>query len=363
MRTVPCVLAAAIFFAGQDGALAQSKPSEGPALVYRSPEECPSGEGFMQRIRARLGVSRTASGDGRTLNVQIAPSGRGYSGRLSLIGPDGRSTTKSLEARDCEDLVDALALVAALAVESDDDAARAEAQDPEARRSRATTPTASSSPTPVAPAASPSATRGTPAAPPNETPRSTPVVVPTRLPVDRASEPTAGSGIGLELGGLVALGPAPTPVYGGALSFVWIAPGDGLFQPAFQLGAGAAFAPDLAEPSGKARFAWLTVRAAAYLLRWTLGGEIVVRAGAIGDVGVLLARGLETLSPASSSRGWLSLGVALSLDAPLGSRFTFRPVLGVEAPLRRDRYAFGSTDFFEVPAAIAAGSVSILAHF
>jgi hypothetical protein len=360
------LLAAACFFASQDHALAQPKPPEGPALVYRSPEECPSGEGFMQRIRARLGSSRTASAGGRTLSVQIGSSSRGYSGKLSLIEPDGRSTTKSLEARDCEELVDALALVAALAVESDDDAARAEAQDAEARRLRATTATASSSPTPVTPAASPSATHGTPAAPPNETPRSTTALVPAvpvRLPVDRASERTAGSGIGLEFGGLVALGPAPTPVYGGALSFVWIAPGDGLFQPAFQFGAVAAFAPDLAEPAGKARFSWVTVRGAAYLLRWILGGEIVVRAGGIGDVGALLARGLETLSPASSSRRWLSLGVALSLDAPLGSRFTIHPVLGVEAPLRRDRYGFGSTDFFEVPAAIAAGSVSILAHF
>jgi hypothetical protein len=147
------------------------------------------------------------------------------------------------------------------------------------------------------------------------------------------------------------------------LSLLWTAPGDGSFRPAFELGAGGAFAPDLAEPSGKAHFAWLTVRAAAYVLRGSLGRNVEVRAGAIGDFGVLLARGLDTLSPASSSRAWLSLGVALSLEAPLGWRFAVRPVLGLEAPLRRDRYGFGSTDFFEVPVAIGTGTVSILARF
>ena len=350
MRTVCYLIAAATFFELQDRASAEA-PQEGPTLVYRSPEGCPSGENFMQRIRSRLGPSRTAAAGGRTLNVQIAISDRGYRGKLSLLESDGRAMTKSLEGRDCEALVDALSLVAALAVESDnaDDTARVDS-----RVTPAPSPAPPSGP-PPGPVAS--------GAPLDSSDRVEHVDSVDHVDHVRASATAPRSRMGLELGGLLAVGAAPTPIYGGTLSFVWFSLGEGWFCPAFQLGAAGALGPDLTETSGTARFAWLTVRGAAYLLRWRLGQGVVVRAGAIGDVGVLLARGIETLSPTDSSRGWLSLGVAASLEVPLGPRLTVRPLLGVETPLRRDRYAFGSTDFFEVPLAVATGSVSIVANF
>jgi hypothetical protein len=348
MRTVCCLLAIATFFELQGRAFAQSQ-QEGPALIYRSPEGCPSEEIFMQKIRGRLAPSRTAAAAGRTLNVQIAAFSGSYSGKLSLVESDGRSTTKSLEARDCEELVDALSLVAALAVESDDEEAPP------------TVPPTRPAVTP--PAAPPSAAPSTPPVPPvmAPEPRSTGAV--DRLPADRATAGAILSRTGLEIGGALAVGPAPAPVYGGVLSFLWEALRDGWFRPALQLGGAAAFAPDVSEALGTARFTWLTVRAAAYLVYWRLGRDVVIRAGAMGDVGVLLARGLETLSPANSSRTWASLGLAASLEIPLGSRFAVRPVLAVEAPVRRDRYGFGSTDFFEVPVAIGLGSASIVAYF
>ncbi len=288
----------------------------------------------MQRIRARLGRSRIVARGGRTLNVEIVLSDGRYTGKLSLVETDGRVTSKTLEGHDCEDLVDALSLVAALAVE--------DAEDDEARIVPSATPPASATAAPVAP----------------------PGPVISHPFVERASAAVPVARTGLDLGALVAVGPAPTPVYGGVLSFDWVSLGDGWLRPAFQLGAAAGFAPDLAETSGTARFAWISARAAAYLLRWALGpGGAMLRCGVVGDVGALFARGLETTSPASTSRMWLSLGVGTSLEVPLGSSFAVRPVVGVEAPLRRDRYGFGSTDFFEVPFVIATGSVSVVAYF
>lgn len=348
MRTVSCLLAAATFFELAGRAFAQSQ-QEVPALMYRSPEGCPSGEIFMQKVRARLARSRTAAA-GRTLSVQIVVSGGAYLGKLSLIESDGRSTTKSLEGHNCEELVDALSLVAALAVESDD-------REP----ARAVPPTAPSSAPTAAPP--PSGLPPTPPVPPETRPETQSPRAVDGLPANRATGSTVPSRTELEVGGAFAVGPAPAPLYGGVLSLVWEAPGDGWFHPALQLGGAAAFAPDVSVSLGTARFAWLTVRAAAYLVRWRLGRDVVVQGGAIGDVGVLLARGLETLAPANSSRTWVSLGLSASLEIPLGSRFAVRPVMGIEAPLRRDRYGFGSADFFEVPVVIGFGSASIAATF
>ncbi len=52
----------------------------------------------------------------------------------------------------------------------------------------------------------------------------------------------------------------------------------------------------------------------------------------------------------------------MSLEVPLGPAFALDPAIGIEAPLRRDRYAFGATDFFEVPALVATGGVSVVAY-
>ncbi len=290
----------------------------------------------MQRIRARLGRSRIAA-RGRTLNVAIVVGDGQFVGKLSLVEADGRATSKTLADRDCDDLVDALALVAALAVE--DGASDATDSAPQA------IPEPSATAAPAAPSA-------------------TTVPSPPSVNAARVAPSTGDALTGIELGALLAVGPAPAPIYGAVLSFDWISLGDGWLRPAFQLGLAAGIAPDLAETSGTARFAWLHARAAAYVLRWAVRPNLVVRGGADpGDIGTLLARGLETSSPASTSRGWLSFGVAASVEVPCGSRFTIRSVLGVEAPLRRDRYAFGSVDFFEVPLVIATGSVAVMATF
>jgi hypothetical protein len=175
-----------------------------------------------------------------------------------------------------------------------------------------------------------------------------------------ASSPS--SRIGLALGGLAAAGPAPRPLFGAALALHWMQLGAGPFAPALELGGAASLSPDAPEARGTASFAWLSARATAYLVQWPLGAGVVLRGGATGDFGVLLARGRNTPSPASSSRPWASLGVIAAIEVPLGARFAVQPGVALEAPLRRDLYAFGSTDFFEVPRVIATGSVSVVAY-
>jgi hypothetical protein len=172
----------------------------------------------------------------------------------------------------------------------------------------------------------------------------------------------SGPRLGVALAAFAATGPAPTPLFGPALTLRLVWPAAGLLRPALELGGAASLSPDAAETKGTATFEWWTARAIAYLVQGSPGGGVVLRGGVAGDFGVLLARGSDTTSPATSSRPWASLGLAAGLEVPLGSHFAVLPAVAVEAPLRRDRYAFGSTDFFEAPRVIATGGVAIVAY-
>jgi hypothetical protein len=109
MRKASCALAAGLSFGLPARALAQASP----APSYGAPVGCPAGAEFVRRYRARLG-SRDPFAPGRSIDVRIVASGDRYVGKLSVLEDGGRSTTKTLSDRDCDALVDALALVAAL---------------------------------------------------------------------------------------------------------------------------------------------------------------------------------------------------------------------------------------------------------
>jgi hypothetical protein len=377
MRTVPCVLAVACFSLALPHPAA-ARPPEAPGISYRAPPACPTQAAFLEHLRSRLGASQAAGGSGRGLDVQIIVSGDRYVGRLSLIASDGRSTNKTLSDADCGELVDALALVAALALETD--GVEHVVLDP-GQTPAVPAPAPAPLPAPLAPPPPPASSPApAPTAPPLTrppasaptqvpAPESTPALAPVRAPdstptpaVEASSTSMSGPRLGVALAGFAATGPAPTPLFGPALTLRLVWRAAGLLRPTLELGGAASFSLDAAEAKGTATFEWWTARAIAYLLQASPGGGVALRGGVAGDFGVLLARGSHTASPATSSRPWASLGLAAGLEVPLGSRVALLPAVAVEAPLRRDRYAFGSTDFFEVPRVIATGSVAIVAY-
>ena len=363
-----------------------------PPFRYRAPGACPAGEAFAERLRLRLGSSPSHPTAGRSLDLRIVEAGGRYVGTLSVIDASGHAATKRLEDPSCTALLDALALVAALAVGNDgtDGAGRPTTDTPAPQPTPAPGATEGSTAT-AAPASRPSAPAATPTSPaaasrlpppaasaPASLPAPPAIPAPAAgavlrgpgapssddasLPESPAPQAAAGSRFGVTLGGLAALGPTPNALFGGELSLRWEATGAGVFLPALELGASASRALDATEPNGTASFAWFTARAAAYLLRWSPGARAVLRAGIAGDVGVLQARGSATTSPASSSRLWTSLGGAGDFEVPLGRAIAVITAVGVAAPLRRDRYAFGSTDFYQVPYVSGTGSLSIIAY-
>src|SRR5690349_12936814 len=93
---------------------ARAQPEAPPSLGYDAPTTCPAQDVFVERVRSRLARSRARLGAERAIAVQITAGAGRYQGTLSFQA-DGRTTTKTLSDTDCDALVDALALVAALA--------------------------------------------------------------------------------------------------------------------------------------------------------------------------------------------------------------------------------------------------------
>lgn len=106
-----------MFFAARAGAEEQVPV----ALDYTAPPACPSAEQFLAEVAARTSVARPAKPNesATTLTVSIQEVAGGNRGSLRLDSPDGSSSARQVAAADCEQVVSALALMTALAVDPD----------------------------------------------------------------------------------------------------------------------------------------------------------------------------------------------------------------------------------------------------
>jgi hypothetical protein len=98
-------------------ALAAAKP---PALQveYSAPGNCPTEADFEGRVRSRTALARFADDkDAQAVRVVVRPMGVTYAGHLTIVGRTGHPSERDVEDTLCTDVVDALALVTALAVD------------------------------------------------------------------------------------------------------------------------------------------------------------------------------------------------------------------------------------------------------
>jgi hypothetical protein len=86
-------------------------------LEYQAPPECPTAEAFAGQIALRVERGHAAKGPvlARLMSVRIEP---GYVGRLRFLDRSARLVVRELEAASCQELVDALVLVTALAIDA-----------------------------------------------------------------------------------------------------------------------------------------------------------------------------------------------------------------------------------------------------
>jgi hypothetical protein len=92
---------------------------EGVRIDYGAPSSgCPDAAGFLRALRERTTDFRQAMPDeqARTFTIHVAPMGSAYSGQLEVRGLTGSVAVRHVEAKSCDQVVNALALITALAI-------------------------------------------------------------------------------------------------------------------------------------------------------------------------------------------------------------------------------------------------------
>ena len=80
---------------------------------------CPSSDAFVREVLARAPRARlaTTADQPRSLVVRIRSSARGLDGTLVVREADGHATERTVHAQDCDELVTALAVIAAIVID------------------------------------------------------------------------------------------------------------------------------------------------------------------------------------------------------------------------------------------------------
>jgi hypothetical protein len=89
-------------------------------LVYAAPAGCPDRTALLEGVRARIGSEWEApEGElARQIDVRIEPRGGRFVGTIEFLDADGQRVTRSVGGEQCQNVVNGMALVTALAIES-----------------------------------------------------------------------------------------------------------------------------------------------------------------------------------------------------------------------------------------------------
>jgi hypothetical protein len=345
-------------------------PAASPAppairVDFDAPAGCSSVAAFRRAVAARL--DRTpAAGEtaGTRIQIRVARVGNRVEGELRLTHDEATTDTRRVEGASCDEVVDVLALTAALALQPPRPSqpratesapapaqpraaeprapapARAAAREaattltpaPRARPARETPPSAAAPPIRAMPpgteATRPPAPPITPARPPAAPPAiaersATPVPTPVRAGM-MSLEAGAGAAFarvltsGLNLGGALMLGLTRAPASGVApsLRIAW------LYLP-----------DDLSLPAGEVRNGWsafaLTACPGWGLRRAPFEGQLCAR----GMGGWLSATDRGVTNPRAATRSSWSAGALLRGAAEVGAGFSIELEAGVDARL------------------------------
>lgn len=272
-------------------------------MDWSSPPGCGDAAGFLAELRSRTSRLRPAQEGERatTLRAELLREATGVRGHLTVRKGNGEVLTRDVPGRTCQEVVSAMALIAALAV------------DPLALTSESAL--ATSEPPPPPP---PSVAAAAP--PPPRTARRWAFGVEQRLTGRTAVAPDLAWGEAL---GLIVLWQASS------------------FRPSLELSAQRARATT-SQSFGSAELNWTAAQ--LVLCPWGVqpGARWDVRACALFQIGRLLGTGYATRNPAEGTIFWSSAGVQLE-----GRMQLLGPLwLGLEAGALRP---FSSESFYLAP--------------
>lgn len=290
-------------------------------LVYEAPPECPGVDTFRAALVSRVPDALTDTDSFLAVHVALeksASTGAAVSGLLVLVRPDGTSVTRNLEADRCEEVVDGLGLMAAIAFENEREAPH---------------------PKPTAPR--PAQTR-------------------------RPEQPSSlAHPLSVGLQGALVGGVTSEPIWA-LRSFIDVALGSSnLLDPSVRATFVSSIPTHLDPSSGAtssnpgARLHWTAWSLGVCPVRLALTSWANVRPCAEGDVGFVRLSGPEGGRPRTATKFWAHTAVLARVDAELPwtigdekvGAFVLELEGGLVVPLTRYAVTFGGSTLYTVPAA------------
>lgn len=307
----------AIVLCGSASALPARAAERVPYRVdYRGAASCPGVDHFTRQLsaRSRRLVPAPGADPALTFVVEITESAQAVEGRLLLIEPNGTVTERIVPGSNCTEVLDALALVAAVSV--DPGATLEPAAEPEPE------------PAPVRPEPPPSA-------PP-----------PARAPEPAAPKRTSGGwGAGTAVSVESNLAPDPVPAFG--IYAELLGQQQGPWTPYARAGLHRAQSATIEVPagapeglrSGHAQLTWFSGRLIACPV--ALGVRTVTaRPCASFDLGVLRGNGYFTADqrPAAESTVWMAAGASIEVELVVAEHLRLGLDGGLSNALRRGQF-------------------------
>ncbi|WP_437575127.1 hypothetical protein [Sorangium sp. So ce887] len=304
------------------GAVARAQPTAAPLRIeYRAEAGCPTEADFRARVSARLRRALEEADAASAYVVSIEKLDGRFTGRLGVRGADGTASDRDVAGDTCDDVVAALAVVTALAIDAQTADAPAAVAAPVAAASAST---ASAPPRPAG---------SGPARPPAPPP---PAGSARTRPPAPAPAPASDAATHLTLGAQFLLGERiGTPSFGAR---IFAEPPVGAMDRGvgpLRFGAGLETASDIPAAGGSASFLLVALAADACPLGATVGALHLAPCASVE--GGLLAASRRGVAPVRSvTRGWLAIALPVRARLPLWGPFVLDVEAGVRMPLLRD---------------------------
>lgn len=321
-------------------ALGAPDPASPPApiplrIAFEAPSDCSSLEAFYQGVRARTERVRLAEpGESATeIRVRMSQAGGSTHGELRMQGEKGETDTRRVDGGSCDEIVEALSLTAALAL------------DPAARVA-------------PAPAAAPEAS------PPPKPPP--PVAPPEEEPLEEPSE-TGTTSLGLELGAKLMVGQVVSPfvTFGGELvARVRFVRGD---REGPSLGLGfVRLQNDLFREPDDASIRFTGASLTGCPARWDVSGVLTLEPCALLVAGWIAAEGRNLSHTEATRRPYYAGGGSLTAGLPVGD-VAFEISGGFTIPFVTRQFVTGQpgseTLVGETPAVSPFGGIGLAVGF
>ena len=316
------------------GALAvDARAEDALRVAYEAPPECPDPRAAEAILSARVSSVVVSPDDvSASARIRIASAEGEFEGTLETADADGEPTTRTLVGASCRDVVDALAVVAAMG----------------SGATRPSTPSTPSTPTPIPEKGSQlvEASRDADA--------------PRRVPASRSSM-SAEMAVGLHGGVLTGATPSAAPRGEVVVSLgAWRRASTELvrFWPRARLSLGIAGSSASVERIAT-RFSLLAGGLDACPMR--IGGDrFEVSPCARAELGTLSAEPRSFEGTRTRETRWLAIGGVAVLTARIRPPVFIDATFGVVAPLQRDRFYFEpSTTVQQVGAVAVVGGAGV----